>query len=185
MRLSAPALPLPRLSMAAINPLTMLGLGGLVALSAYVHRTCMRSLGPNKVDNVVHFHPADAAAAASPGALHPPLLIVTLGWGGSTCKQLRRIVAHCTHTLGCPVLTYINSMMQYLHGDLDQVQIRALLEQIKEKTEGPVAPAGFVVLLHSNNGAFVYGSVAWSSGTGPTELAEVRAGETDTDRLAL
>jgi len=149
--------------MAAINPLTMLGLGGLVALSAYVHRTCTRSLEANKVDNVVHYHPADPSAAksASPASLHPPLLIVTLGWGGSTCKQLRCIVAHCTHSLGCPVLTYINPMLQYLHGDLDQEQIVALLTGIRDHTEGKdaTAPAGFVVLLHSNNGAFVYGSV--------------------------
>jgi hypothetical protein len=109
--------------------LTALLAAALLSLAVYVHRTCMKALGPNAEDNSVRtYAPAGSSAAAatpalslspspSPGPdsateqespLQPPVLAVVLGWGGSTTKQLRRLVAHFTGTLGSPVVQYIN-----------------------------------------------------------------------------
>jgi len=130
--------------------------GSLVAVAVYVHRTCMRKLGPNREDNTVRVYPANPSASnAAP--LQPPVLAVILGWGGSTSKQLRRLVAHYTDVLQCPVATYINPMTGFLHNALDDTYVLELLQEIQQHVSSGNSPtaSGFVCHAHSNNGALV------------------------------
>lgn len=149
-----------------MDSLPLLAAAGVAALSAYVHFTCIKALGPNATDNSVLLHPA-VLPASDP--ITPPLVCVVLGWGGATQKQLRRIINHCTTVLGCPVISYINPMLQFLEGELHAPSIESILQLLAAQfpppgssplsSLTPSAPTGFVVIVHSNNGSFVYGEL--------------------------
>ncbi len=103
----------------------------------------------------MRFYPAAPDAAVKAEPLQPPVLAVLLGWGGSTSKQLRRLVSHFTSVLLCPVLTYINPMTGFLHGALDDTYVLQMLSQIQSQLHHSNA-SGFILYVHSNNGAFVF-----------------------------
>ena len=81
--------------------------------------------------------------------------------GGASRKQLRRIIDFTTTQLQCPVVSYINPMLQLLEGDLDSRCVEEILQLIQKQMESqePGAPRSFVVFSHSNNGSFVYGAI--------------------------
>lgn len=107
---------------------------------------CLRVLGFDSMNHDPMFIPGNSTSKSP--------LVCVLGWGGSTRRQLRRLLDFYSST-GIPTISWISPMTSFFFG-IDEKQVERVLDLLLLQNE---RTTGIFIHLHSNNGVFVWGNM--------------------------